>query len=242
MLKMITVLALFLVVSVGISSVFGEDYQVQVSENGFEYGYLSINSGDTVTFVNVHYVNSDGNVQPHCISDPFAVPYTELSCYLISDGGESVTYTLTSGQTFYDRYFTDFSPVVVEVAGTETSSDTDMDTAPDYTGDTSVTTLQADLVEVTLDLTNAIEVIGILQSDLASANNLVADLQDETLLLIQSNVNLQSQLTNSVIDVTSYTDQIDLLVDERDQWRQLAENWYAVALEQVRVMVEVLGL
>ena len=230
---MIAALTVLIVLGVGISSVFGEDYQVQVSENGFEYGYLSINSGDTVTFVNVHYVNSDGLTEPHCISDPFAIPYTELSCVQIADSVTSVTYTLTSSQTFYDRFFESFSPVVVDVS--ETTSDDDMDTAPDYTGDTSVTTLQADLVEVTLGLTNALETIGILQTQ-------VADLQSESLLLIQANVDLQSQLTNSVVDVSPYTDQIDLLVDERDQWKQLAENWYAVALEQVRVMVEVLGL
>jgi len=233
MLKMIAALALFLVAGVGISNVFGEDYQIEVSENGFEHGYLAINSGDTVTFVNVHYVNSDGLTEPHCISDPFAVPYTELSCHMIADSVTSVTYTLTSDQTFYDRYFADFSPVVVEV--TETTSDSDMDTAPDYTGDTDVIALQADLAEVTLDLTNALETIGILQAQ-------VTDLQSESVLLIQSNVDLQSQLTNAVVDVSPYTDQIDLLVEERDQWKQLAENWYAVALEQVRVMVDVLGL
>ena len=233
MLKMIAALTILIVLGVGISQVFGEEYQVQVSETGFEHGYLLINSGDTVTFVNVHYVNSDGLTEPHCISDPFAVPYTELSCHMIADSVTSVTYTLTSSQTFYDRYFEDFSPVVVEV--TETSSDTDMDTAPDYTGDTDVLALQADLAEVTLDLTNALETIGILQAQ-------VTDLQSESLLLIQSNTDLQSQLTNAVVDVSPYTDQIDLLVEERDQWKQLAENWYAVALEQVRVMVEVLGL
>ena len=230
---MIAALTILIVLGVGISQVFGEDYQVQVSETGFEHGYLAINSGDTVTFVNVHYVNSDGLTEPHCISDPFAVPYTELSCHMIADSVTSVTYTLTSDQTFYDRYFADFSPVVVEV--TETTSDSDMDTAPDYTGDTDVIALQADLAEVTLDLTNALETISILQTQ-------VTDLQSESVLLIQSNTDLQSQLTNAVVDVSPYTDQIDLLVEERDQWKQLAENWYAVALEQVRVMVEVLGL
>ena len=215
MLKTIAVIAILIVLGVGISSVFGEDYQVQVSETGFEHGYLLINSGDTVTFVNVHYVNSDGLTEPHCISDPFAVPYTELSCHMIADSVTSVTYTLTSDQTFYDRFFEDFSPVVVDVL------DTDMDTAPDYTGDTDVLALQADLAEVTLDLTNALETIGILQAQVTD---------------------LQSQLANAVVDVSPYTNQIDLLVEERDQWKQLAENWYAVALEQVRVMVEVLGL
>ena len=218
MLKTIAAITILIVLGVGISQVFGEEYQVQVSENGFDHGYLAINSGDTVTFVNVH-VKSNGNLEPHCISDPFAVPYTDLSYWIINNSDPTRSYTLTSGQTFYDRCFTGFSPVVVEV--TETSSDTDMDTAPDYTGDTDVLTLQADLAEVTLDLTNALSTVGILQAQVTD---------------------LQSQLANAVVDVSPYTDQIDLLVEERDQWKQLAENWYAVALEQVRVMVEVLGL
>ena len=234
MLKMIAALALLLVVGVGISQVFGEDYQIEVSETGFEHTYLAVNSGDTVTFVNVHYV-TDVNLEPHCISDPYAQPYTELSYWQITDQQPTRTYVITSGQTFYDRCFTDFSPVVVEVTGTETASDTDMDTVPDYTGDTSVTALQADLVEVTLDLTNALETISILQTQ-------VTNLQNESVLLIQSNTDLQNQLVNAVVDVTPYTDQIEALAEERDLWQQIAENWYAVALEQVRVMVEVLGL
>ena len=229
-----TALALLLVVGVGISQVFGEDYQIEVSETGFEHTYLAVNSGDTVTFVNVHYV-TDINLEPHCISDPYAQPYTELSYWQITDQQPTRTYVITSGQTFYDRCFTDFSPVVVEVTGTETASDTDMDTVPDYTGDTSVTALQADLVEVTLDLTNALETISILQTQ-------VTNLQNESVLLIQSNTDLQNQLVNAIVDVTPYTDQIEALAEERDLWQQIAENWYAVALEQVRVMVEVLGL
>ena len=232
MLKMMTALALLLVVSVGTTQVFGEDYQIEVSETGFEHYYIAVNSGDTVTFVNVHYV-TDINLEPHCISDPYAQPYTELSYWQITDQQPTRTYVITSGQTFYDRCFTDFSPVVVEVTGT--TSDTDMDTVPDYTGDTSVTALQADLVEVTLDLTNALETISILQTQVTS-------LQNESVLLIQSNTDLQNQLVNAVVDVTPYTDQIEALAEERDLWQQIAENWYAVALEQVRVMVEVLGL
>ena len=232
MLKTIAAITVLIVLGVGISQVFGEDYQIEVSETGFEHSYLAVNSGDTITFVNVHYV-TDVNLEPHCISDPFAQPYTELSYWLITDQEPTRTYTLTSSQTFYDRCFTDFSPVVVDVS--ETTSDTDMDTAPDYTGDTDVIALQADLAEVTLDLTNALSTIGILQAQVAS-------LQSESVLLIQSNTDLQSQLANAVIDVSPYTAQIDSLVQERDQWKQLAENWYAVALEQVRVMVEVLGL
>ena len=214
MLKMIAALALFLVAGVGISNVFGEEYQVQVSGSGFEHGYLSVNSGDTVTFVNV-------GVGTHCISDPTAEPYTELSMVVLEGNYLSHSWTMTSGQTFYDRCWYDFGAVVVEVTGTETTSDSDMDTAPDYTGDTDVLALQADLAEVTLDLTNALETVGILQAQVTD---------------------LQSQLANAVVDVSPYTDQIDSLTQERDEWKSLAENWYGVALEQVRVMVEVLGL
>ena len=214
MLKMIAALALFLVAGVGISNVFGEEYQVQVSGTGFEHGYLSVNSGDTVTFVNV-------GVGTHCISDPTAEPYTELSMVVLEGNYLSHSWTKTSGQTFYDRCWNDFGTVVVDVTGTETTSDSDMDTAPDYTGDTDVLALQADLAEVTLDLTNALETVGILQAQVTD---------------------LQSQLANAVVDVSPYTDQIDSLTQERDEWKSLAENWYGVALEQVRVMVEVLGL
>jgi hypothetical protein len=84
-------------------------------------------------------------------------------------------------------------------------------------------------------LTNALETISILQTQ-------VTNLQNESVLLIQSNTDLQNQLVNAVVDVTPYTDQIEALAEERDLWQQIAENWYAVALEQVRVMVEVLGL
>jgi plastocyanin/FtsZ-binding cell division protein ZapB len=212
MLKMIAALTILIVLGVGISQVFGEEYQVQVSGNGFEHSYLAVNSGDTITFVNV-------GTGTHCISDPTAQPYTELSMVVLSGNYLSHSWTMTSNQTFYERCWDNFGNVVVDVSGT--TSDTDMDTVPDYTGDTDVIALQADLAEVTLDLTNALETISILQTQVTD---------------------LQSQLANAVVDVSPYTNQIDLLVEERDQWKQLAENWYAVALEQVRVMVEVLGL
>jgi len=209
---MIAALTILIVLGVGISQVFGEEYQVQVSGNGFEHSYLAVNSGDIVTFVNV-------GTGTHCISDPTAQPYTELSYVVIEGNYLSHSWTMTSDQTFYERCWDNFGNVVVDVS--ETTSDTNMDTAPDYTGDTDVLALQADLAEVTLDLTNALETISILQAQVTD---------------------LQSQLANAVVDVSPYTNQIDLLVEERDQWKQLAENWYAVALEQVRVMVEVLGL
>jgi hypothetical protein len=36
--------------------------------------------------------------------------------------------------------------------------------------------------------------------------------------------------------------QVVTLTGERDQWKQLANNWYAVAMDQLKVMVDILGL
>ena len=36
--------------------------------------------------------------------------------------------------------------------------------------------------------------------------------------------------------------QVVTLTNDRDQWKQLANSWYAVAMDQLKVMVDVLGL
>ena len=45
-----------------------ENFTVEMTENGFSTNELQINAGDSVTFVNTHYV-TDINVEPHAISD-----------------------------------------------------------------------------------------------------------------------------------------------------------------------------
>ena len=63
---------------------YAEEHVVNVTDSGFEgtagqsgKSYLAINKGDTVTFTNTD-MKANGNLEPHCISYPFAVPYTEL--------------------------------------------------------------------------------------------------------------------------------------------------------------------
>ena len=56
---------------------------------------------------------------------------------------------------------------------------------------------------------------------------------------------LNAQVNNtSILDgkITNLESQIVLLTSERDQWKQLANNWYGVAMEQLSVMINVLGL
>ena len=227
---------LFACALIAIPQAFAETFEIQVSEDGFSQTDITISSGDSVSFVNIH-MKANGNLEPHCISDPFAQPYTLESYWVIDNTDPTQTYSnISASQIFYDRCFTHFTPVNV-VVGTETTStaditeDTDINSAPEYTGTATEIELQADLAEVTSDLTAALSTIGTLQTQLAEANQIATTLQNEVV-----------SLQNQVVDVTPYETQITTLTTERDQWKQTAENWYAIALEQVRVMVEVLGL
>ena len=100
-----------------------ETYTVEMNQNGFSENSLSINEGDSVKFVNTHYV-TDINLEPHAISDPFAVPYTVNSYWILDDSTTSWTFTFAScdSYVFHDRFF-DVSPIVIETCGVENSSE-----------------------------------------------------------------------------------------------------------------------
>ena len=93
-----------------------EEHIVNVNADGFEVENITVAKSDTITFVNTH-VKDYGRMQaiePHAISDPFAVPYTEESYWIIDSSTPSRSYTMTETQTFYDRFF-DVSPITVTV-------------------------------------------------------------------------------------------------------------------------------
>ena len=242
-----TMMALVLVMSV--SYAYADSYTVEMTENGFSQNSLSIADGDSVTFVNTH-VKANGNIEPHAISDPFASPYTELSYWILSNSETSHTYTLNcDGYEFFDRFF-DVPSLTIE-CGTS---------APEYTGEYTLLSLQQELAEITADLNVAMEEVGVLQNSMTNLNGIISDLESDVSERNTTIVNLETQLTQ--IETTGSSEIADLqisistlettndrlesekadLIIERDGWKQLSDNWYAVALEQVRVMVEVLGL
>ena len=234
--------ALALIAIAGIEMAYAENYTVEMTENGFSQTSLSIADGDSVTFVNTH-VKANGNIEPHAISDPFASPYTELSYWILSNSETSHTYTLNcDGYEFFDRYF-DVPSITIE-CGTS---------APEYTGEYTLLSLQEELAEITADLNLAIEEAGTLQNSMTNLNGIIANLEYDVSERDTTIANLEAQLTQvettgsseiaelQVSISTLETEKTDLII-ERDGWKQLSDNWYAVALEQVRVMVEVLGL
>ncbi len=91
-----------------------ENFTVEMTQNGFSQNNLVINEGDSVTFVNAHNV-TDVNLEPHAISDPFAVPYTENSYWILDDSTTSRTFVFDSCESviFYDRFF-DVEPITVQ--------------------------------------------------------------------------------------------------------------------------------
>jgi|TARA_B110000014_G_C20096784_1_gene574987 flagellin-like hook-associated protein FlgL len=226
--------ALVMLVTLGVTNAYADTVEVQVTENGFSVTELTVNSGDSVKFINAH-VKANGNIEPHCISDPYAQPYTEESCWIIDGSTSSWIYLIQENQVFYDR-FSSFTPVTVTVGegiSTTTYVTEEITSAPEYTGD-----LSSDMVEITNNLTNALETISNLQTQLAQKQSALEE-QLDMVTTMQSEITV---LESQVIDVSPYEQQINSLTEDRDQWKQTAENWYGVALEQMRVMVEVLGL
>jgi len=97
-----------------------------------------------------------------------------------------------------------------------------------------VITLQLQLAETTSSLNSALEQIGVKNAEISLLNEEI------------NNLNSQLVIANStVVDIT-YTEQLESqivsLTAEKDKWKQLANSWYTVAMEQLRVMVQVLGL
>ena len=90
-----------------------EEHIVNVDGNHQYWIDILVVKGDTVTFVNTHDGDNQ-SLEPHCISDPYAVPYTEESCWIIDGSTPSRSYTMTETQTFYDRFF-DVPPITVTV-------------------------------------------------------------------------------------------------------------------------------
>ena len=64
-------------------------------------------------------------------------------------------------------------------------------------------------------------------------------LQQATITQLNAQVNDTSILDGKITNLES---EIVSLTSERDQWKQLANNWYGVAMEQLSVMINVLGI
>ena len=110
----------------------------------------------------------------------------------------------------------------IQTLGNTTSSQ--LATITSLQGDTTLDVKIAELESQIVTLTNA---------------NVTA-----TATITQLNANVVSASDTSILDskITNLESQVVTLTSERDEWKQLANNWYAVAMEQLKVMINVLGL
>ena len=77
------------------------------------------------------------------------------------------------------------------------------------------------------------------ENNLQIANEQIANQQQ----IDQTEVaDLESKVSSLSDTITTLEQQKAEITKERDSWKQLADNWYAIALEQLRVMTNVLGL
>jgi FtsZ-binding cell division protein ZapB len=133
----------------------------------------------------------------------------------------------------------------------DTNQVNDLSLAPTVIADYTVLSLQQELVQSEKRLTGAIESVALLKMELDSSLQVIAkQKQDITVLSVELEKGLsveeETKLNNTVSElktqVASLSKDNESLIVERDQWKQLSDNWYAVAQEQLRVMIDVLGL
>ncbi len=114
-----------------------------------------------------------------------------------------------------------------------------------YEGEVDLITMQTKLAEVTLKFNESIQKIADQKQQLEAINTNMTSLQNDRESLSSQVISLQANTT--AIDMKD--NQINILeanivslTSDRDQWKTLANNWYGVAMAQLEVMVNILGI
>ena len=99
-----------------------------------------------------------------------------------------------------------------------------------FDGDVDAKALQQSLAEVTANFNSSVEKIAEQKAEIELLNaNALTAVDTAELDILQAN---NTKLANEVRTITA----------DRDEWKSLAENWYGVAMSQLKVMVNILGL
>lgn len=163
---------------------------------------------------------------------------------------EAVTETTITGVTqgIVEEVGIQENVVVIVTHGDSTQTVVTTDTPIDeYT----MTSLHLELVYVNNKLNKSLESVGLLQNELDLSLDVITTQQQKIVSLektIESSVSqdqvLKLESTVTVLETQINTLEVEktIISKERDEWKTLSDQWYAVAVEQVRVMVNVLGL
>ena len=208
-------------------------------------------------------------LNPDCNVSSFCFPVGSTHYITDQNTGLTSSITIVSGEEVQVIEEVQVNEVITLTTTESTTTTTTTTNSTDgiynvtlTDSDPDVITLQLQLAEVTGELNKALETIGLRNNEITSLNTEISQLntqiseQDSTILTMNGNIStlssevdsLTSQLiiANSTAVDNAYVEQLESQVisitADRDQWKQLANSWYAVAMEQLRVMVEILGL
>jgi hypothetical protein len=109
--------------------------------------------------------------------------------------------------------------------------------------------LNSDISSLHLNSTVSTEYVEQLEMDVATATNSVQSLTSDKLALqtaltseLENNSTYNDEMISLTSEKTALQSELINVTAEKEKWKQLANSWYTVALEQLRVMVNVLGI
>ena len=216
------------------------NFTAQIGNNAFNQ---VLRSGESITFTIPDYMTTD-NTSGWYLQDTIT---GEWSVILVKD--PTPVYV---APVYVAPVVVEPTPEVIveeQVIFSATSSETSgIFNVNTYDGDVDLLTIQGQLAEVTAKFNLSVEKITEQRVEIQSLNNKVTGLQSNvTSLMSQPIVQVDTtELDNQVLALqannTNLSQTVISLSDDRDKWKTLAENWYGIAMEQLKVMVNILGL
>jgi hypothetical protein len=106
-----------------------------------------------------------------------------------------------------------------------------------FEGSVDAKALQKSLAEVTANFNSSVEKIAEQKAEIRVLNENALNL-----VVAVDTTSLDSTISELRANNTALANDITVITADRDEWKALAENWYGVAMAQLKVMVNLLGL
>ena len=159
-------------------------------------------------------------------------------------GGYNIIHTeavyVAPPQIVYES-ISNANPVVAKPLEVVTTS-TGINNVATYDGDVDAKALQIALADVTANFNKSVEKIAEQRTEIELLNANVTLLQVQQQVVTVDTTELDNKVLALQANNTSLANEITTITNDRDEWKALAENWYGVAMAQLKVMVNILGL
>ena len=181
-----------------------------------------VNCGTTCFGEGIYYVNdlNGGDLSTITIEKPYVAPPVYVAPVYVEPTPE---------------------PVVAKPLEVVTTS-TGINNVATYDGDVDAKALQIALADVTANFNKSVEKIAEQKTKIELLNANVTLLQVQQQVVTVDTTALDNKVLALQANNTSLANEITTIINDRDEWKALAENWYGVAMAQLKVMVNILGL